>query len=451
MGANMNTRFAVRAIALAVSTAIATSPLTAAAWGSRTDVDEEATRFAETKPATLRPFYRQLYRDGEWNAVLNYQQLALATMETGDFDAARRSLDEAISRIEQIYANDENARRALSVFNAEKVKDFKGEPYERAMTYFYRAVLYSRDGDYENARAAFLAADLQDTMAEQETYAGDFGMMKYLAGWASSCAGDDARAKVLIQEAKQADTSIADLSDAPGAAIVLIDSGAGPSKRASGKHKELLVFERGAGPDDAVYVKASSQGEMRDLKTAGDVYFQASTRGGRQVDGVLAGKAQFKDTANTVGNVATGVGQAAMMQGIYSNRNNLAGAGAIIGLVGLFAKGVSSATTPTADTRAWQSLPSVVLFHDRAEPLTGTVSVVSSNGERPLAIQPSSGKCSIAWGRTRSSLGVAEGGSVRFVDERIQDDTRRDKNQLFRQQLQADAGNVGLAKSEGAQ
>lgn len=446
----MKTRFAMRAIALAVSIATAASPLTAGAWGTKSNIDEEATRFAESKSVTLRPFYRQLYRDGEWNAVLNYQQLGLAAMEAGHFDVARRSFDEAIARIEQIYANDDNAKRALSVFNAEKVKDFKGEPYERAMAYFYRAVLYAREGDYENARAAFLAADLQDTMAEQESYAGDFGMMKYLAGWASSCAGDDSRAKVLIQEAKQADSSIGGLPDIPGKAIVLIDSGAAPAKGTSGKHKELLVFDRGAGPDDAVYVKAASQ-ELRDLKTAGDVYFQASTRGGRQVDGVLAGKAQFKDNADTVGKVATDVGNIAMLTGIASDRGNLAGAGAIIGLVGLFAKGISAATTPTADTRAWQSLPSVVLFQDRGEPLTGTLSVSSGNGERPLAIQPSTGKCSIAWGRTRSALGTSDGGTVRFVDDRTQEDARREKNTLFRQQLQADAANVGLAKAGGAQ
>jgi len=444
----MKSRFAIRAIALAVSIATA-CPLATAAWGSRANVDEEATRFAEGRSAALRPFYRQLYRDGEWNAVLNHQQLGLAAMEAGHFDVARRSFDEAIARIEQIYAGDENAKRALSVFNAEKVKDFKGEPYERAMTYFYRAVLYSRDGDYENARAAFLAADLQDTMAEQESFAGDFGMMKYLAGWASSCAGDDSRAKVLIKEAKQADASIAALPDTPGKSIVLIDSGAAPAKATSGKHKELLVFQPGAGPDDAVHVKTSSQ-EMRDFKVAGDVYFQASTRGGRQVDGVLAGKAQFKDNANTVGQVATDVGQIAMLQGFASDRSNLAGAGAIIGLVGLFAKGISAATTPTADTRGWQSLPSVVLFHDRAVPLAGTTSVAWSGGERPLAIQASSGKCAIAWGRTRSALGVGDGGSVRFVDERIQEDARREKNDLFRQQLQADAANIGLAKAGDA-
>jgi tetratricopeptide (TPR) repeat protein len=446
----MKTRLAARTVALAISASLAATPLTAGAWGSKSNIDEEATRFAQSKPAGLRPFYRQLYRDGEWNAVLNYQQLGLAAMASGDFEVARRSLDEAISRVEQIYAGDENAKRALSVFNAEKVKDFKGEPYERAMTYFYRGLLYSRDGDYENARAAFLAADLQDTMAEQESFAGDFGMMKYLAGWASSCAGDDARAKVLIQEAKQADSSIAGLPDAPGKAIVLIDSGLGPVKGTGGKHKELLVFERGGGPDDAVYVKSGSD-ELRDLKTAGDVYFQASTRGGRQVDGVLAGKARFKDNADTVGTVATDVGQVAMLTGLASDHSNLVGAGAIIGLVGLFAKGVSAATTPTADTRAWQSLPAAVLFQDRGAPLAGKVTVVSGNGETALAIQPSQGKCSIAWGRTRSALAAGDGGSVRFVDDRIQDEARREKNQLFRQQLQADGGNVGMAKAGGAQ
>ena len=212
------------------------------------DGKDEATAFASDKPRALQPFYRQLYRDGEWNATLNFNMLGLAAMQEREFAIARKAFDQAIARIDQIYADDPNAQKALSVFAEEKVKDFKGEPYERAMTYFYRGLLYLQEGDYQNARAAFLAADLQGTMAEKERFAGDFGLMKYLAGWASNCDGDRPRGQALIEEAKRTDAKIAALPDTPGNAMLLIDTGLAPRKVGKGAHKEMMAFEPGGAP-----------------------------------------------------------------------------------------------------------------------------------------------------------------------------------------------------------
>ena len=110
-------------------------------------------------------------------------------MEVGEFDVAEKAFDQGITRIDAIYANNENAKKARSLWTKESAKDFKGEPYERAMVY-YRGLLYLRKGDYQNARASFLAAEYQDTVAEQDTYLGDFAVMNLLAGWSSHCDQD---------------------------------------------------------------------------------------------------------------------------------------------------------------------------------------------------------------------------------------------------------------------
>ncbi|WP_206680136.1 hypothetical protein, partial [Salmonella enterica] len=82
----------------------------------------------------LKRFFHTLYMEGEWNAVLNLNLLALAAIEVKRPDMAERALDMANARILRIYANDPNAQKAKSLWSAESVKDWKGEPYERAMS-----------------------------------------------------------------------------------------------------------------------------------------------------------------------------------------------------------------------------------------------------------------------------------------------------------------------------
>ena len=402
------------------------------------DGKDAATVFAADKPRSLQPFYRQLYRDGEWNATLNFNMLGLAAMQEGQFAIARKAFDQAIARIDQIYADDPSAKKALSVFSEEKVKDFKGEPYERAMTYYYRGLLYLQEGDYQNARASFLAADLQGTMAEKETFAGDFGLMKYLAGWSSTCSGDASRGKALIEEAKRSDSKIAGLPDKPGSAMLLIDSGLAPQKKGVGEYKEMMAFEPGGPPDGDIIVRGSEGSlEVKEFVVGGDVYVQASTRGGRQIDAVLDGKAKFKGDSNVAGDVAIGVGTA-MMSNSYNN-SNMGMAGAIVGLLGLVAKGVSAATTPAADVRAWTSLPAnVMLFTADVQPKSPITLASATSAAAVLPIQASQNGCWIGWGRTRSALAATDGGTAKFSDGKVETSNREEKNKAFRVALTTD-------------
>ena len=97
-------------------------------------------------PAALRPYLDVDWQDGEWGAVLNYNRLGVAALDAGLYDVAERAFDQSLARIEAIYADNPGAKKARSVWTAEGSKDFKGEPYERAMAYYYRGLLFLREG-----------------------------------------------------------------------------------------------------------------------------------------------------------------------------------------------------------------------------------------------------------------------------------------------------------------
>ena len=152
---------------------------------------DEIAGFVQGRQEVLRPYFQALYTGGERNAVLNLSRLGLAAMEVGSYGDAERAFDAALLRIEAVYAKNKSAEAARSVFHKESNKDFKGEPYERAMAYYYRGLLYLRKGDYNNARASFKGAEYQDTVSEDEEFQSDFALMDYLMGWATQCAGDN--------------------------------------------------------------------------------------------------------------------------------------------------------------------------------------------------------------------------------------------------------------------
>jgi tetratricopeptide (TPR) repeat protein len=256
----------------------------------------ETQAFIANKPLELQPFFITLYEGGERNAVLNEDHLGLAALETGHFDIAEQAFDYAIARIDAVYADNPQAEKARSLLHQENVKDFKGEAYERAMTFYYRGLLYLRRGEYDNARASFLGASRQDMYSENQIYNEDFGLMDYLAGWASLCMGDQVSAKDHLHRAAQVTPTLAPLTENHDKFLFIMETGHAPNKILSGKYQEILGYT-----DDPVnqYIDVRVfHGDMEADKPvlAGDLYYQATTRGGRVVDKINAGKAEFRSS-----------------------------------------------------------------------------------------------------------------------------------------------------------
>ena len=221
------------------------------AWAAPAKPPKEAdiTAYLADKPAALHPLFRSAIVEGERNRVLNLNRAGLAALQLGDDATAAAALDQSLERIEAIYADNEKAKKARSTWVKEATKDFKGEPYERAMAFYYRGVVYLRQGDYENARASFQQGQLQDAFAETETYKSDYATLEVLSGWASQCLGDQGRADEFYQRARELRPQIA-TPKAGDRVLLLADIGLGPQKWADGQYNENLRF-RGVTYDES--------------------------------------------------------------------------------------------------------------------------------------------------------------------------------------------------------
>jgi hypothetical protein len=289
--------------------------------------------------------------------VLWEYRTAAAAMRLGKFADAKQYLDDALARLGGIYGKDNSAKQARSYFHEEATKTFIGEPYERVMAYYYRGILYWMDGEPDNARACFRSGELEDAGTAEEKYSADYAILDYLDALATTKLGDDG------SEAFQRAEKESRLSKLPPLArnanvLLLLEFGRGPGKWASGKYGEELRFREYPTPIRTVTVSVDEQ-----KLTAGvtdDLQFQATTRGGRVMDHVLGNKAIFKSTTSAVGDAAIVSGAVLATQGGHHGPANEVGVGLLA--AGVLTKLVSAATTPAADTRAWDNLPRYLSF-----------------------------------------------------------------------------------------
>ena len=374
--------------------------------------DARMAAYLADKPEPLHPQYARVLKQGTHNIVLNQIEAGLAAMEYGDYYNAEKSFDEALIYIEAVYKeNDENAEKALSIWHQEGMKDFKGEPYERAMAYYYRGLLYFRKGDFENARASFLGGLIQDSIAVEEKFQQDFALLTFMAGWASQMNGDLDRAREFYEETKTYNSDFV----APGPqdnVLIIAESGGAPRKVADGENREILRFQRGYNPGQSVEIIAFNQ--YYQAQKIEDIYRQAVTRGEREIDRINKGKAEFKKTTDTVGDVAMAAGAATSYVGLATGNTDASIAGLAIMGVGLLFKVSASAMQANADTRQWTNLPDSVFIYtfQSAELREGEIEVVFKDSNGSIVMEPKSqpkivlvnDHAGFAWVRSNSSF-----------------------------------------------
>jgi tetratricopeptide (TPR) repeat protein len=438
---------------LAALTFLPPSPCSAD-WSAKSEktLAREADDWVKSKPAQLQQFLHTLYMEGEWNSVLNFNLLALAAMELGQHELAELALDQSTARIVRVYSNDANAEKARSLWSAEEVKDFKGEPYERSMAFLYRGLLYLREGDFQNARATFLQADLQNALGQTEKYDRSFALPIYLAAWASACDGDTTRAEDLQAQAFKvgADPYFKQAGKTWPRHLTLMARGIGPEKVTLGDTKSILSFlpqPDARGEFVAMYEPALKPSVSA---VAGNLDWLALTRGGRPIQGILDGKASFKQTTGSIAEAGTQVASA-LYQSLgqlgpdkLSVAKSMASLGVGAQLLGSVAGLASRRTNAEADTRYWGSLPKYIQLEAvQDESPVSVKSFRSSHDRKPrpvvLSLADPKLRCSFAFGQEFSTLDGLHGGigNPSPWPAEPREDNRSKINEGFREFLRA--------------
>jgi hypothetical protein len=308
-------------------------------------------------PGYLKPWIEKDKEWGQQHRVLLQMVAGRSAFLRGHWAQAETLFADAQREVETIYANNPKAQAARKLFVPESTKDFKGDPYERAMLGMYLGLIDLARGDFDNARAGFRFAQLQDTMSASEEYQDDMALAQYLVGWSYWCDGDRRSALEEIARARRLRPGLK--VPRPGDQLLMLaEVGSAPIKFRSGEFGELQRMRPGD-PTPLQQVAFRSGNFFSEAVVGEDILFQASTRGGSAVDNIRAGKATFRHGADTVGNVGSAVGGFALGMAALgkSGSGDMAGIGVVAGLVGLAAKRVAASTETQADIRYWVNLP----------------------------------------------------------------------------------------------
>lgn len=311
---------------------------------------------AADAPPELAPYYQRLAAEGSRNAVLNHMEIGARALELGRVEVAEEQFDLALALIESVYGSSEGARKARSLWYEEGSKDFKGEPYERVMAYYYRGLLYLQQRDYGNARASFEGGMLQDAFAEEEQNRFDFALMAFLSGWASQQEKNEVLLQRSAGELKKLRPDFV-LPAAGHDTLLVIETGNAPRKLADGVGHYELVYRRGKFFRET-RAQAALKGALLPAYPMEDIFWQATSRGGRAVDRIVKGKAQFRNTNEGVGTVLSDA--ANTMQVLAPMSSGLGQVAGAVGAVGAIQLLVASKVQAKADTRYWASLPDAV-------------------------------------------------------------------------------------------
>jgi len=329
-------------------------------------------------PPEIQAEYKSLEEVGNRGAVLvlwriYHQQLAVKNMEE-----ATRVLDLILTRIGGSSAGDESAKKARSTFKGEDEKNFRGEPYEQAMIYLQRGLLYMCAGDYENARAMFRSGALVDRSSEDakkdEEYHDDLAEMDYCEAVCNTMLGLQDRSDECLKVSREharSENAVLPIPDGVNSLLV-IGLGVGPKKYATGEYAQFLRFNSGSGASGPLDVLINGTSVATMDGPLDNMSFQAMTRGGRAVDAILKGKAQFKKGASVAGDLAIVSG--ALAAGV-GDSDSAPGVGAGLMVLGLISKGISAAANPAADIRMLSVPDDIYIIPLNLSPGTHTIQI----------------------------------------------------------------------------
>ena len=318
--------------------------------------------------ATADAFAEEAQDSGK-NRLLYLSEFAQSSLESGDHASARDAFLSGWSALGTEQGS--WVRSTLAMIGGESLKVYRGDPYERAMVSIYAGLLLYEKGDYENARAAFKNASLEDSGSEDNAFNADFSLAYLFEALCARKLKDEREARDLIRlairsRANQRTTPfLRDIEERSPNLILLLGLGHGPQKIGIGAFEELAVFREIPCQENFATISMDGQviGRTHEIE---NLYYQAATRGGRYMDDFLRTKATVKTTFRNAGGAMLLAGVA--MSAAAANDDQRNGAGVVI-LLGLLFYMTSWAITPKADTRHWKTLPgSIQIFLAKIPP-----------------------------------------------------------------------------------
>ena len=290
--------------------------------------------------------------------VLNLMEQGFRDFSSGSHQDARSAFDQALMRIETVFSDSESSRKARSLWYGEDNKAFKGEPYERAMAYYYRGLLYLMTEEYGNARASFVGGLMQDAFAEEAQNRSDFASLMMLSAWSARLMGSSHLEKDAFDELIRFRPDY-EIPDQGHNTLVVVETGAAPRKLADGVGHYELVYRRGKGIED-LSVSLAYDGGIK-LYPLEDLFWQASTRGGRQVDRIVKGKAVFKSDNAAFGSGLSKVANKTLaFSSLFESSTEVAAISGALSLIGVGQMAMASKVDARVDTRYWSNLPELI-------------------------------------------------------------------------------------------
>lgn len=316
-------------------------------------------KFQSGELESVRVFFEEQVEEGDVaSGALFLNGLAQIELLMGNTDTAWRYFSTAGRVMGNWQTSGGEAFGAI--VGSESSKTWKGDPYEKAMNAYYTGLLYLLRGEPDNARAAFKKGILADAESNDELYRADFALLFWLVGRMSMHMGLADEAASYFTEARQArafafahgsvGSPTNHVLENPGAGnlICLVDVGLGPEKYATGDGGSLAAFRprHNTERESEIYLDGESLGRTEIMT---DLYYQAATRGGTEMEGIRQGKAVLK--------TLTGVGGDVLLN---EGLNNSGSEGINQTLIGLGLLLVSISTDSRADVRHWTILPETV-------------------------------------------------------------------------------------------
>ncbi len=324
------------------------------------------------------------------NYVLNNCRYGSCALAAGQLDNAQQAFLRAYRVMDSVNTNT-GSRVLGAVVVYEGVKVWKGQPFERAMAHYYLGLIFLIKGDYENARAAFANslfrlrqyANPKAKLPPGQQYArvdSNFVLGYFGLGVCYMKLGHPKLAAANFERAEQLNPYISPVVKkmySPGInALIFVDWGLGPRRRAAGWYGEQSVFTPTpwqAGPIPPIYAWDNGH-PITGIANSNmvDTLALAQDKRWLTMDTIREAKAVI-GTGMMLG------GAAAADNGVYNNN----GTESLIGL-GVAGAGALLAASSHADTRYWEMLPrTVYVIPARLPPGESSVEVAAGGVTSP--------------------------------------------------------------------